>query len=598
MQFHRIPEPRQLNMKGMNPMFTLPADRRNDLLAHARSFVNADMPYSFTPHEQRALQSFFTNLNRRVFFMHTLPANIGATLGAMYSRMKNPRGIRGVFVDNFLPALLAGMIPEVQDRYDGDGMRFLKDRKVISLDSFIFATSGTANLFWDFCKKVHVDPNHLAQLTDSRKTKGFLNTYLDQYGHNSIARVGSVWLCMENISILAAKSVEWSRPGTGYIELSTRYVNMDGKDTYPIAEEMAIVGDNPSIATQLLAACFRAYASLLGNADLDGPFPKFLRARYADLYENSSGDLTTGIAGETYDVLGNFLPAATLTSVFSAISGEALPSVLKHLVLDGTPENIALAETILAESEKIGANQFCKRLEPTPAEQIGWNYLATTSFPEDADDISISLLENDVTGDLMRLTSIFGIKDGFTEYRTMEDIAQQLFSEKRGDYDKLPREFETTILNFLGKMSFRGWRDLHRQSLATHRRTRLTPYLGFYRYDKPHCREWDMVRGSIIEDARAAYAKLQQVPLFMRQYVLPLGFNVGFLFACNMREFEFCAWQRSKWSVNHEVRQVFLAMEQEMRKAYHPWWLLFSRADMTPAYVFARGKKPAPLEML
>lgn len=576
-------------------MFTPPADRRNDLLAHARSFVNADMPYSFTPHEQRALKSFFTNLNRRVCFMHTLPANVGATLGSMYSRMKNPRGIRGVFVDSFLPALLAGMLPEVQSHYEGDSMKFLKDREIASLNSFINANSNTANLFWEFLINIHVNPDYLAQFTNSKKTKGFLDVWLDQYGHNSIARVGSVWLCLENISILAAKSVEWSRPGTGYIELSTRYVNMDGKDAYPIAQEVALLGDDPSIATQSLAACFHAYASLLGNAQLNGPFPEFLRAKYTDLYENSSGDLTTGIAGETYDVLGNFLPAATLTSVFTSTSGEALPGILKHLTLDGTPENIALVETILAESERIGANQFCKRLEPTPAEQVGWDYLSAAKFSQDADTPSINLLENDTTGDLMRLGYLFGAKDGFTNCKTMQNIAQKLFCEERGDYDKLPREFEAVTLNFLGTMSFRGWRDLHRQSMATHRRTLLTPHLGFYRYDKPHCTEWNMVRASLIVDAQMAYDKLERIPPFMRQYILPLGFKVGFLFASNMREFEFCAWQRSKWSVNHEVRQVFLTMEKEVRKAYHPWWLLFSRANMTPAYVFARGKNPVPL---
>lgn len=576
-------------------MFTLPTDQRSDLIDHARAFVNADMPYFFTTNEERALQSFFTNLNRRVFFMHTLPANVGATLGAMYSRMKNPRGIRGVFVDNFLPALLAGMLPEVQDRYDGDGMKFLKDQKIDSLDSFITATTTTANLFEDFCGNIHVDPEYLVNLTNSKRTKGFLSIYLDQYGHNSIARVGSVWLCMEDISILAAKSVEWSRPGTGFIELSTRYVNMDGKDAYPIAEEVAMLGDDASIATQSVAACFHAYGSLLGSAHLDGPFPEFLRTKYADVYKDNTPDLTTGINGETYDVLGNFLPAATLTSVFAASSGEAVSSILKHLVLDGTPENIALAEAILAESERIGANQFCARCEPTPAEQIGWNYLSAGEFSQNADTISISFLKNDTISDLAHLWYLLGAKDGFTDCKTMQSIAEKLFPETRGVYDKLSREFETVSLNFLGVMSFRGWRDLHRQSMATHRRTLLTPDLGFYRYDKPRCGEWDMVRKSIVADTKAAYAKLQRVPLFMRQYVLPLGYTVGFLFACNMREFEFCAWQRSKWSVNHEVRKVFLAMEQKVREAYHPWWPSFSRADMTPGYIFARGKTPVPL---
>ena len=34
-------------------------------------------------------------------------------------------------------------------------------------------------------------------------------------------------------------------------------------------------------------------------------------------------------------------------------------------------------------------------------------------------------------------------------------------------------------------MSFRGWRDIHRQGFCTHLRTFVTPEMGFYQYDKP-----------------------------------------------------------------------------------------------------------------
>jgi len=84
------------------------------------------------------------------------------------------------------------------------------------------------------------------------------------------------------------------------------------------------------------------------------------------------------------------------------------------------------------------------------------------------------------------------------------------------------------------------------------------------------------------------------IPIVLRQYPLALGYNVGFLMSSNLRQWEFCNWQRTKWSVNHEVRQVFVAIEETLRKLY-PWWQHVSRADLTPAYVFARGKKGIPI---
>ena len=72
------------------------------------------------------------------------------------------------------------------------------------------------------------------------------------------------------------------------------------------------------------------------------------------------------------------------------------------------------------------------------------------------------------------------------------------------------------------------------------------------------------------------------------EYPLALGNNISYLISANLRQWEFANWQRSKASVNHEVRQAFLLVENLLRQKY-PWWQNISRADITPAYIFARG---------
>ncbi|MDP3762643.1 MAG: hypothetical protein Q8Q97_01030, partial [bacterium] len=86
------------------------------------------------------------------------------------------------------------------------------------------------------------------------------------------------------------------------------------------------------------------------------------------------------------------------------------------------------------------------------------------------------------------------------------------------------------------------------------------------------------------------------MPPELAQYPLALGNLIGFEFSANLLEWEFCNWQRTKYSVNHEVRQVFLAAERALREEYH-WWSEISRADTTTAYVFARTKEGVPLQL-
>ncbi len=69
----------------------------------AREFVFRPVGFQWTPNEERVLRLVFTNLERRVFFMFGLPANVGATILAMYSRIKNKRGLRGGICGQFSP---------------------------------------------------------------------------------------------------------------------------------------------------------------------------------------------------------------------------------------------------------------------------------------------------------------------------------------------------------------------------------------------------------------------------------------------------------------------------------------------------------------
>lgn len=562
--------------------------KQDDLVSVAREFVHANVDYSFSLDEQGALRPFFTNLDKRVFLIHSLPSNVQATLSSMFSRLGNKRGIRGVFVDSFLPGLLASNLLVDGESGEEDIDRFVKTNGITSLSHFIIYSHEARLVFERFVSQAPSEA-FTQLLSNSRKAKKFLSMWLgEKYGHNSIARMGAVSICFEDISILAAKSIEWTRPGAGYVELSPRFVTRVKAGTYPIERELGLLGITPRFAKDHLGVLFEHYSRNMGE-NLDGPLPNFLRDRWGDIVSKNGGNVEVGVKGETYDVLSNLLPAATLTSVAILVSGESLPSVLKHLILDDTPENMAIVELVLQEAAKIGDDQFIRHHEPSQVERKSWEYLKTGFFSKIGSAprmISFGGMPSNrqVQELLLRL---FSFRE--PSISNIKDMANALFGSGRGNYDKLPRDFEIVTVPFAGKMSFRSWRDIQRQGISTHQRTLLTPYLGFFRYDKPCPSGVDASfffaqrrSGRIYNDY------LCSVPPVILQYLLPLGFNIGSLYSANLRQHEFCNWQRTKPSVNNEVRQTFISVEQELRSLY-PWWHLFSRADMTRMYVFARG---------
>ncbi len=562
---------------------------RDLVMTAARKWIRQSFAtHRFTDLETSVLKNFFSNLEGRVFFIHSLPGNITATIVSMYSRMKNPRGLRGVFVDSFLPGILAAEAG-LLDQFDANVEKCLAHYQIKNLDDLrtLLEKVGKPDLVSEFAKNTGTSPEWISALADSAKAKKFLFMWLDKYGHNSIARMGSVVFCCEDISVLAAKSLEWTRPGVGFVELSTRYVNMEKAGMYPIAQECGLLGGNTQEIDDLLSDCLETYKHLEGGAELTGVVPTFFRESYRDLC--SEKDLETGIFGETCDLLGNILPTAVLTSVGIVASGETFPGIIKHLLLDNKPETVALAELIVEESAKVGANQFIRHETPNKWDLLWWPYVPIENFIETAKHHPSTHL----AWDKRHHPPKEFVKAGMAG---IDPQALQISLDARSDHDKLPAQFEGCVASFEGLVSFRSWRDLQRQGFSTHHRSLLTPHLGFYQYDKtPLPEEITQSFNDIAQRSKQLYDRLLIiVPPEMLEYLMPMGFRVGCYYGANIRQHEFCIWQRTKYSVNDEVRRFFLGVDTLLGDA-DPEWRRISRTNRTPAFVFARGEEiPLP----
>ncbi len=545
-------------------------------LAFAREHVRRTVPYGFTENEKTALRPFFSNLDRHVFLVENLPSNVAASMLAMYSRIKNARGLRGVFADVIALSFLASEHPAVGQEFAGDTEAFIKAKGFASLDDFIGFDPDSWGIWLNFRQNLCSDPEYLKRFANGARTRRLLETYLDKYGHNSIARMGTVIACFEQVSTLAAKALEHARVGAGYIELSTRYVDMRTAAWYPVGDELtaagfAVEGDLEA----LLRGCADVYT---GQAE---SFTDYLQGLYPDVPRGP-------IFGEVCDVLANALPAATYTSVGCAVSGEALRSLIKCLLLEGLSETTALAELLLDELAQSGLGQFAQHLEPTPWEQAQARYLDWGAFKGlvgKPGSLLTPWTHEDAERAIADGLGFLGFGGGDVELM----LEKAGLFEPRGDHDRLPPLFENAVVRFARLMSFRTWREIQRHVCSSNERTLLTPYLGFYQYDKPMPESLAQDFGLIAHDTLRVYDRYlgQKVEPETLQYVVPLGFNVGTTHLSNLRQMEFLCWQRSGFNVNHEARQVVLSFDDDILRRL-PWWKKISRTDRTPAYRFAR----------
>jgi thymidylate synthase ThyX len=144
------------------------------------------MSDEFTLQEQKALVSFFTNLDQPVFGLK-LPQEVAGALFSRYSR--STKSLRRTFLDEFLgdpelalQDLLGGQVPG-SDQSDA-----------------------------------------------LKKARAFYERVLIGYGDDSVAQLGGAHIACEKISNVAANILEDARIGIAPLEKSTRYVRFDQKD--------------------------------------------------------------------------------------------------------------------------------------------------------------------------------------------------------------------------------------------------------------------------------------------------------------------------------------------------------------------------------
>ncbi len=181
------------------------------------------------------------------------------------------------------------------------------------------------------------------------KDTNLLRRIITAYGDDSVQQLAGVHLVVENASNLLTKKLEWGRLAA-YLEQSTRYIFFDKKDKrgkyryYVPAELDTKTKQN---YTQAMNKIFSIYSNLVHKLT-----DYVVSISNVPLSERDAA-FRSATKAQACDAIRPLLPVATTATVGIYASGQALESLIMHLLSDELAEARRTGQAILQQARKV-----------------------------------------------------------------------------------------------------------------------------------------------------------------------------------------------------------------------------------------------------
>jgi thymidylate synthase ThyX len=277
-------------------------------------------PETFTDEERAVLAPYFTNTDKHVFALTSLPETVKGALFARYSR--SAKSLRRLFLD-------------------------------------------------EFAKDVHAPAARTSDVGLERAERLYAKVFSD-YGDDSVAQLGGAHVACEYVSNVLTKILEWGRL-MAYLEQSTRYVpytdRLHGRWRYHVPAELD--GALRERYVRRMDDAFETYARLIGRMQ------DYFGAKYPKTSGDSDAVHRAATRAKALDTLRGMLPAATQSNVGIYGSGQAYEALLLRMRAHPLTEVRQCADDMLVELRKI-IPAFLTRVDQ-PERGGRWSrYLAET----------------------------------------------------------------------------------------------------------------------------------------------------------------------------------------------------------------------------
>lgn len=181
------------------------------------------------------------------------------------------------------------------------------------------------------------------------KDSSLLRRVITAYGDDSVQQLAGIHLVVENASNLLTKKLEWGRLAS-YLEQSTRYIYFDQKDADNQYRYHVPAHFKPSLKRQYRAAMdtiFDTYSSMVHS------LTDYVRQQSTVPQAERDVAWQGATRAQACDAARAVLPVATRSTVGIFASGQALESLIMHLLSDELLEAQITGQSLLDEARKI-----------------------------------------------------------------------------------------------------------------------------------------------------------------------------------------------------------------------------------------------------
>jgi thymidylate synthase ThyX len=436
------------------------------------------------------------------------------------------------------------------------------------------------------------------QWVHGHSSEKFWEQFYFDYGHASIADLGHVVICFEDITELAAIRLEDEPVWDGQAK-SSRYQNFASDSWYVPS---AIHGsETEGTYLGILRSLGEVYRLL------HEPLVTFLSEREPRPDSMKPADYQRTIAARAFDVTRYLLPLACKTNVGQVVSIRTLEKQITRLLSSQLPELRMIGEDLKDACRRPPVNIWGELsghpaglndpLAPTLARHAKANEYQATVYTDLArfakEALKESGLDNPSTWGTQEPVELVELHDPLDEtvttllyrvtqapYRNILAVVRdwsekqkrdaiEAATRKRGPYDELIKEFRNGYaFTFDVLMDIGGWRDLHRHRRCQQVQQNFTTVHG---YDVPPPLvaagldgEYRQAMDAVRSDIELLKKKDQEASL----YAIPFGFKVRCLFKMDLAEAEYIAKLRSGVKGHWSYRTIAWLMKQKLAARY------------------------------
>ena len=426
----------------------------------------------------------------------------------------------------------------------------------------------------------------------------FWEQFYFDYGHASIADLGHVIVCFEEISELAAIRLEDEPLWDGQAK-SSRYQNFASSRWFVPGQIRG--SETEAVYEGILRSLSEIYRLL------HDPLIEYLSERDPRPESMKPADYQRTIAARAFDVTRYLLPLAAKTNVGQVVSIRTLEKQITRLLSSQLPELRGIGEDLKEACQRSPVNlwnELCGQvsglndpLAPTLARHARANAYQESVYSDLARHAKetlrgtgldqpgtwgavepVELIDPHHPLDEIVTTLLYRVSQA--PYRKILEVVREwpekekqatieVATRQRGPYDELIKEFRSGYaFNFDILMDIGAWRDMHRHRRCQQVQQNFTTLHG---YDVPP----PLIEAGLDQEYRQAMdAVRQDIELLKKQdqeaslYAVPFGFKVRCLFKMDYAEAEYISKLRSGVKGHWSYRAVAWQMKQQLIQRY------------------------------